>query len=157
MISSKEANPTLNSLSECINVSISDKEFSFQYPASEYMRNVVIGILQSKAYPILNLSNYYPNIIMDIGANIGATSLYFHAYYPESKIYCYEPSEKNYRYLIKNLHDINGMYTFPYGLHNKSSEVPLYLGRDQSAQNSIYSNNDTTDQIEMVKLVKDSK
>jgi len=50
MISSKEANPTLNSLAECINVSISDKEFSFQYPASEYMRNVVIEILQGKAY-----------------------------------------------------------------------------------------------------------
>ncbi len=32
-----------------------------------------------------------PEIIFDIGANIGASAVYFAARYPEVKVYCFEP------------------------------------------------------------------
>lgn len=41
--------------------------------------------------------------IIDIGANIGAFSVYIGKKYPQSKLFCYEPDEKNFTKLVENL------------------------------------------------------
>ena len=42
-------------------------------------------------------------IILDIGANIGTFSVYIGKKYPFSRLFCYEPDEKNFEKLAENL------------------------------------------------------
>ncbi len=42
-------------------------------------------------------------LILDLGANIGLTSLYFAKNWPRARILCVEPSEANYAQLLKNV------------------------------------------------------
>ena len=42
-------------------------------------------------------------LIIDLGANIGLSAIYFTAIFPEARIICVEPGEDNYRMLVKNL------------------------------------------------------
>jgi FkbM family methyltransferase len=43
------------------------------------------------------------NTIIDCGANIGLSSVYFHLHYPQAKICAIEPLESNYQLVIENL------------------------------------------------------
>jgi FkbM family methyltransferase len=47
------------------------------------------------------------NYIVDAGANIGATTLYFLFFSPNSKIIALEPDKENYEFLLKNI-ELNG-------------------------------------------------
>lgn len=44
-----------------------------------------------------------PKVIFDIGANIGASAVYFAARYPGAKVYCFEPLPENVDLLRKNV------------------------------------------------------
>ncbi len=44
-----------------------------------------------------------PKIIFDIGANIGASAVYFAARYPGARVYCFEPLPENIELLRKNV------------------------------------------------------
>ncbi len=46
-------------------------------------------------------------VIIDGGANIGMTSLYYASLYPNAKIYAFEPSKQNVEYYKKNLASVN--------------------------------------------------
>ena len=43
-----------------------------------------------------------PSIIIDAGANIGASTVYFAKRYPEARIIAIEPEQENYEILVKN-------------------------------------------------------
>jgi len=43
-----------------------------------------------------------PRVIFDVGANIGATALYYATVYPQAHIYCFEPLPENLELLRKN-------------------------------------------------------
>lgn len=47
-----------------------------------------------------------PKTIVDLGAHIGNTALYFHVLYPDAVIYAVEASPKNYARLLENVKDI---------------------------------------------------
>jgi FkbM family methyltransferase len=54
--------------------------------------------------------NYYrfelpcaPHTILDLGANIGLTAIYFHRYFPKAQLACVEPMPGNLRILQENL------------------------------------------------------
>lgn len=44
-----------------------------------------------------------PKVILDVGANIGLTSLYYLTRYPQAHLYCFEPLPENLQLLAKNL------------------------------------------------------
>ena len=44
-----------------------------------------------------------PSVIFDIGANIGASAVYFAARYPQARVYCFEPLPQNIELLRKNV------------------------------------------------------
>ena len=46
---------------------------------------------------------FAPATILDLGANIGLSAIYFARCYPESRIACVEPMPENVRLLIRNL------------------------------------------------------
>jgi FkbM family methyltransferase len=57
-------------------------------------------IFVSKNYKIQ--MEYAPQIIVDLGANIGMTSIFFANQFPGAKIYAVEPEESNFEMLKKN-------------------------------------------------------
>ena len=63
--------------------------------------------------------NYDPSFIgsiLDAGANVGMAALYFLRQFPEAKIVCVEPEEKNYELLCKNLHSYKNVSLVKKGL-----------------------------------------
>jgi FkbM family methyltransferase len=54
-------------------------------------------------------TGFNPEIIVDAGANIGASTLYFRIRYPEARIYAIEPERSNFELLQKNLSDYPGV------------------------------------------------
>jgi FkbM family methyltransferase len=140
-------------------VSVLGREIDFRYPNSVYMRNIAQMIFGGQEYPIVRLPNFAPTTIVDVGANIGATALYFLNAFPDAQIYCYEPSLENFRYLRANTSLFaDKIQVFPYGLLDRDCELPLYRGTSQTAQNSVMRNAGTTpNPTEVVRLVKASR
>ncbi len=135
------------------------QQFDFRYTNSEYMRNVVLAILKGQEYPLLKSSSFTPTTIVDAGANVGATALFFHHAYPAADVFCYEPSEENFRCLRENTSRFaNKIHIFHYGLLDRDCQLPLYRGTSQTGQNSLVSNTETTAApTESVRLVKASR
>jgi len=109
------------------------------------------NILSGKDYPVLN-SKFVPTRIVDIGANVGATSLFFTGRYPTAEIYCYEPSPTNLEFLQKNTSAQKNIQVFEYGLSDRDARTKLYLGRAQCLQHSIHPSLEVTENHEDIEL-----
>jgi len=139
-----------------LRVNLRGKDHDFRYPDNVYMRNVVTGIFQGTEYPLFNLPGYAPSAIVDIGANVGATALYFHHAYPAAAIWCYEPCRENFWCLEANTRDLAAnIQVFPYGLLDRDCELPMYHGTSQCGQNSLIHTIETAPTAaETVRLVR---
>lgn len=128
------------------------REFAVTYPAGDFMREIVRAVLEGREYPVLRLPDGPPAVIVDIGANVGATAVYFRAAYPAARIYCYEPSPENFVWLSANTRALAGVEAYPYGLLDRDTECELYSGESQCAQHSIIPNAGTSSRSEKVRL-----
>ena len=61
-----------------------------------------------------------PQVILDIGANIGIASIYFTNRFPSAKIYAFEPMPENYSLLTKNITDYTNIKAFQFALGKKN-------------------------------------
>ncbi|MBN2124408.1 MAG: FkbM family methyltransferase [Deltaproteobacteria bacterium] len=132
-------------------------DIAFIHPDDPLIRNIVTGIFEGGEYPVLRLPGYVPETILDIGAHIGAATVYFAHQFPGAQIFCYEPSARNFHYLIRNTGFSDRIRALPYGLHNQTFETPLYYGTDQSAQDSIVRSGETGEEGETVSMVRVSE
>lgn len=139
--------------SASLNVTVLNRPVRFFFPDNSFIRNVILSIFKGEDYPLLHHKDYCPSVIFDIGANIGATALYFLSEFPTAKLYCYEPSSRNYHYLVKNTGCFRRIKSYPYGLFNKSEEMFIHYGKDQCAQDSIFKSQETITNGEKVALV----
>jgi FkbM family methyltransferase len=57
-----------------------------------------------------------PEVILDIGSNVGASILYFHSLFPAAAILGFEPHPETFRILRSNVGDIPSVSVFNYGL-----------------------------------------
>ncbi len=65
--------------------------------------------------------------IIDIGANIGNHSLYFHEFIEHEEIYCFEPVHSNFNLLALNLKRPNSKCRlFEIALSDRHGDAPLY-------------------------------
>lgn len=62
-----------------------------------------------------------PEVIIDCGANVGLTSVYFAWKYKKANIFCIEPDESNFILLKKNTFNYNNIKCLNYGIWNKST------------------------------------
>jgi FkbM family methyltransferase len=70
------------------------------------------------------IPSFYPKTIFDVGANVGdftKTSLEF---FPESKYFCFEPSENTYNKLKNNIVNDN-VFLYKIALSNVNKELPF--------------------------------
>jgi FkbM family methyltransferase len=69
--------------------------------------------------------NFTPSIIVDAGANIGLFAIFMKNKYPDSSIYCIEPSLDNFEILQKNIKNYSGIQTLLAGLWNSSTQLQV--------------------------------
>ena len=83
-----------------IKFSQNNVNYNFYYPLNEKRRTEGLKqMLLGYTYPIVKGLN--PKLILDVGANLGATSMFFAINYPNARIFSFEPTEMNFRWLQK--------------------------------------------------------
>lgn len=91
-------------------------------------------------------------VIVDIGANIGATAVFFKNMHPEATLYCFEPHRSSFELLVYNTAQLDGVFPYNYGLHEVESRVRLYQGKLDGISNSIIPGHDVSDTYVAVAL-----
>ena len=77
------------------------------------------------------LPHYFnPKVILDIGANIGITSVYLANNFPNSKIFSFEPLRENFDILKKNTENYKNIKIFNFGLGKKDETLDIFLSDD---------------------------
>lgn len=75
-------------------------------------------------------ADFDPKVILDIGANMGATSILLSNQYPNATIHCFEPEPSNFRLLAKNATRYPNIKCYEVGLGNADKECVLYSSDD---------------------------
>lgn len=72
---------------------------------------------------------YTPNLpkdvkcIVDVGANVGASVLFWKSIYPNAEIHCFEPIESNFEVLKKNCDQFKNVYAYNEALGDADGEI----------------------------------
>jgi len=75
---------------------------------------------------------FIASVILDIGANVGATARCFVRQFPEATIYCFEPVLENFLMLKKNTESYTNIRIFNFGLGSKTEEVQIFHSDNSS-------------------------
>ncbi len=67
----------------------------------------------------------YPEVILDVGANIGLASIYFANKFPKARIIAIEPETSNFEVLKKNVSNYSNVTPVHAALWNESGEINL--------------------------------
>lgn len=71
-----------------------------------------------------------PDVILDIGGNIGITSIYLANRFPNAKIFTFEPLPKNFEILQKNTELYENISVFNVGLGKEDGSFDIYMSED---------------------------
>lgn len=113
-----------------------EPSFDMEYPDDR--RQSVRRILSGQDFPVEDLpEDFNPRLIVDIGANSGASTLYFNHHFPDAKIVSYEPSVYNFPFLEHNTAGIRNVTTVNCALSNENGTRPLFYG--SGAQSHTFS------------------
>lgn len=66
-----------------------------------------------------------PKVIVDLGANIGLTTVFFKSKYPEAKIIAVEPESSNFEMLKKNIDGLSNIFPVKSAIWNKSTHLEV--------------------------------
>ena len=94
-----------------------------------------VDIFSGKTYPII--PKLKPKLILDVGANIGATSVFFAMNYPSARIYSFEPTVMNFSLLKKNTSHFQNVTVYNWGAYEYSKKERIYLDSDSGGRNSF--------------------
>ena len=78
--------------------------------------------------------------IVDVGANIGAASVFFALNYPEASIFSFEPVIKNYKLAKENTQHFKNIKIFNFGAYDENKRANIYLNQRNSGSHSIIRN-----------------
>jgi len=64
--------------------------------------------------------------VLDIGANVGATALYFAQVFPNARIFAFEPAPDNFAVLERNIANSSRIRAFNFGLGAEDASLELF-------------------------------
>ena len=71
-----------------------------------------------------------PKIIVDIGANIGVSAIYFAKKYPDAKIYAFEPQSENYHLMLLNVIHYPNIIPSRYAIYDERGTFKLFAAAE---------------------------
>ncbi len=85
------------------------------------------------------IKNINPGNIVDLGANIGDSPIFFSKHYPQSEIFSYEPANVAFNMLVRNLkiNKVLNVKVFKVGVGNKNGKISFYENK-LTGLSSIY-------------------
>jgi FkbM family methyltransferase len=90
--------------------------------------------------------------IVDIGANIGAASVYFACTHPQARVLSFEPDPTTFELLRRNLLGFTNAVPFNIGLFDRDCEMPLHISKEDPVTNSVAASALNTTDTVMVRL-----
>jgi FkbM family methyltransferase len=88
-----------------------------------------------------------PDVIFDLGANIGMSAVYMRTLYPQARIFAFEPDPVNARVLRANEASIVPGALFECGVWSENTDMKFYRSKHFETRNSVYL--DEKDRIEI--------
>lgn len=125
----------------------------FQHFNNPLSLKICKEIFEGRTYPQNPLFGKV-ELIVDIGANIGAATLFFAANHPNARIFSFEPTPSTFELLAKNTSVLAQVKAFPFGLSDKDDECLIYQGNMDSVTNSILKSPETSGQGTKIQLRK---
>src|SRR5204862_6377803 len=120
------------------------RKVAFRFPDAGNMPQHLQSIFSGKDYPLPHLPpDFRIHTIVDIGANVGAATLWFLNQAPEARAICFEPARENFECLRDNLASFPKAEANHCGLFSADREAVLPLGAHQSMQHSIFASAET--------------
>jgi FkbM family methyltransferase len=108
-------------------------------------------VFDGKCYPPVKFSGDVKTIV-DVGANVGASAVYFSIHHPKARLLAFEPTAAAYALLASNTSDLQQVKTFPFGLFDRDRQATLHHGSHDSVQNSIGQSDQQTQGTETIQL-----
>jgi FkbM family methyltransferase len=99
-------------------------------------RHVCEGIWSGRTYPPIPFTGPIRTIV-DVGANVGAATVYFALTHPEARIFAFEPCPESYALWTSNVEGLANVTGFNFGLSDRDGQLPLYLGHEDPVTNSL--------------------
>lgn len=120
----------------------------FDNPMSGMINGV---ILRGHTYPRIEFVDGV-RTILDIGANIGASAVWFSLLYPEATIHAFEPGSEPWALFERNTADRPNVVGHHHGLFDRDLVVPLYRGVDDPMTASVSKGSETTEVADSIEL-----
>jgi FkbM family methyltransferase len=130
--------------------------FPFYLFKSEVCFQIANDIFAGITYPIVPAVAGVTTVV-DIGANVGAASVYLATAYPDARVYAFEPGASPFSLLRRNVASLPKVKVFPFGLHSKEQTVTLFHGRNDSVESSLSSSTRTTSESEQIRVLEASR
>ena len=131
-------NNSVNPVKETIDYKsvIDDNRWIFSFDWKELDHHSFVRSQELKIEKIKNIIKS-ANIIFDVGANVGIYSTFFRHFYPESKIYAFEPIKPTSEVLKLNTkpYDIN---VFNHALWDSNGKLDLALPKGKAKQSTNF-------------------
>jgi FkbM family methyltransferase len=108
-------------------------------------------ILEGKTYPHLPFVDDV-RVVWDVGANVGATTVFLAHHYPDAEVHAFEPATEPRAILERNAGRSPNIRVHAFGLSDRDQTVPLYHGEGDSGFASVHQRRGTTDESEPVQL-----
>ena len=112
-------------------------EAPFEYGRGFLSWRVCEEILEGRTYPALPFVDDV-RVVVDAGANVGATSVYFAQRHPDATIHAVEPARESLESLVRNTSRLPNVVVHPVGLAARDGVATLHHGRDDSGSSSIH-------------------
>jgi len=102
------------------------------------------------------LSDNYPlneddkiDVIFDIAANVGVSTLYFKMRYPEARVYCYEPDPDNFKRLSTLATKLNYVKAHDIAVWSENTELTFYADPHRGSSSSAIKIRERQNQIQV--------
>jgi len=99
-------------------------------------RDVSQSIIEGKTYARVDFVRNV-QVVLDVGANVGAASVYFALQYPTARIFALEPGPDALELLKNNAASFANIQVLPLGLYDRDCQRPLYMSKEDAVTNSI--------------------
>lgn len=109
--------------------------------------SVLREVFTDREYAFAEAASYQPTHIADLGAHVGAATLFLHSHYPSAQIIAYEPDPGNFALLQMNVGGLDRVTCVNAAVAATSGGVTLYTHAGGSTRGTLSRDPDTVGEM----------